>query len=75
MKNRITWFLTLILALSMLLSACGTPAGAEEPPPPEPVETDGVAGPAIGCSVASGEEDGIGTSPDCGDEIWPSCRS
>ena len=36
----------------------------------------GVAGPAIGCSVASvGARDGIGTSLDGGEEAWPSCRS
>ncbi len=35
MKNRITWFLILILAMSMLLSACGGSATTEAPPPPE----------------------------------------
>jgi hypothetical protein len=31
--KKFAWFLTLILALSIVLSACGTPAATQAPPP------------------------------------------
>jgi len=47
MKNKLFVFTTLVIAASMILSACGTPATATQaPPPPAPAATDTPAAPA-----------------------------
>jgi rhodanese-related sulfurtransferase len=45
MKSRITWFISLLILMSMLISACGGAATPVAPPPPQPTAVEAVPTP------------------------------